>query len=234
VLDQAIREALRRMAVDADEQQVSALVIHAEMLVEANKEQNLTRIVAPEDVALLHVADSLAALPHLLRSPMGRFADLGSGGGYPGIPLAIMTRRPLTLVESRGGKATFLSKVVDALGLDAEVRPARAEELALTDAGVFSAITARALAALPALVELAAPLLAPGGSLVAMKGEPEAAELQSGEKVAAMTGMAVRSVERVTLPGSEAKRTIIVVQKVGKPKVRLPRRPGMAQRHPLA
>ncbi len=226
---------LEAMGLQTTAAQLDALVIHATMLVEANTHMNLTRITRDEDVALLHVADSLTILPFLRSAPPGAFADLGSGGGYPGIPLGIMSGRHLTLVESRGKKAEFLQGVIDEIGLDADVRPLRAEELAVTERGAYAAVVARALAPLESLVELAAPLLERGGVLIAMKGLPGVEELDTGDAAGAVVGLKRTGTVGVELPAAAAaERTVVSYVSVAASKILLPRRPGMAQRHPLA
>jgi 16S rRNA (guanine527-N7)-methyltransferase len=157
-------------------------------------------------------------------------ADIGSGAGYPGIPLALTSGRFVTLIESRGRKASFLQEVVDVLGVDGDVAAVRAEELAAGRQGRYAVVTARAVAPLAALVELASPLLVEGGRLVAMKGSPEESELTHGNTAALLVGMKRLSVERVRLPGSDVHRTIVTYVRSGRPSVKLPRSPGAAQR----
>lgn len=234
MLRDEIVERLARMGLTPNSAQLAMLVRHAEMLAEANSTLNLTRLTSDQDVALLHVADSLTALPSLAAAPPGPFADLGSGGGYPGIPLGVMSGRHATLVEARKKKAAFLLAVIDAIRLDADVKAMRAEELAESEPGSFSAVVARALAPLPSLVELASPLLRRGGLLVAMKGRPSDDELAAGDRAAELAGMRRASTTSVQLPGDDSGRVVVTYAKTAKPRIRLPRRLGMAQHSPLA
>ncbi|HEY3317692.1 MAG TPA: 16S rRNA (guanine(527)-N(7))-methyltransferase RsmG [Coriobacteriia bacterium] len=234
MLREHIMVALESLGLSADEPVLDALVLHAGMMLATNAIHNLTRITDEEDVALLHVADSLTALPYLVAAPEGSFADIGSGAGYPGIPLALLSARHAVLVESRAKKAAFLQEAVDVLGIDAEVRMSRAEELAESQAGAFGAVTARALATLPSLVELAAPLLVVGGTLIALKGEPGAEEYASGDAVARIVGLKRTSTDPVTIPGVDLQRTIVCYRRERESRIALPRRPGMAQKKPLA
>jgi len=123
---------------------------------------------------------------------------------------------------------------VRALGIDAEVSAHRVEELALERAQEFAVAVARALAPLPSLVELAAPLLAPEGLLIAMKGRPSDDEVDRGDRVAAKVGLERIGTDAVELPGRNEHRTLITYRRIAKASVRLPRRPGMAQKHPMA
>jgi 16S rRNA (guanine527-N7)-methyltransferase len=234
-------ESMRQQVIDGAaamelllaEEVVDRLLAHAEAVIAANETMNLTTI-APEDYAGLHILDSLSALPQLLAAPRGIFADLGSGAGFPGIPLAIATGREVHLVESVRKKAAFLTRVCAELRLEATVHPIRAEELAPLRAGAYSAVVARALSSLPSLVELAAPLLGRDGVLICLKGAPEEAELKRGDAAAAICGLVREHTESVTVPFVAGQRTIVVYRKTQPARVRLPRRIGLAQRQPLA
>jgi len=209
------------------------MLLHVDAVIAANETMNLTTI-PPEQYAGLHVLDSLSALPFLEAASPGVFADLGSGAGFPGIPLAITTGREVHLVESVRKKAAFLEQVCGELRLEATVHPIRAEELAVTHSSAYSAVVARALSSLPSLVELAAPLLAPGGVLICLKGSPEDAEVVRGDTAAKICGLVRELTERVNVPFVDGQRTILVYRKAGSSRVRLPRRTGLAQRQPLA
>jgi len=210
--------------------QAQQLVRHAQLVLEWNASRNLTRIVDPDDVCVLHVADSLAFLPHFPQL-RGRMVDLGSGAGYPGIPLAIVGH-DVTLCESVQKKAAFLEHAVVALGLQAGVFAGRAEDLARTQAGTFDVVVARAVSSLASLAELAAPLLREDGYLIALKGVPDAAEFDRGRAAGVTVGMEEIARERYVLQRGE-ERTAVQYVRRGPVKISLPRRAGMAQRHPL-
>jgi 16S rRNA (guanine527-N7)-methyltransferase len=228
-----ITDGLESMGVACGADAVQAVARHLELVAEANASFNLTAIPDEQAVAL-HLLDSVAALPYLNAAPEGDFADLGSGAGFPGLPLAILSGRHVTLVESVKKKAAFLERVISDLCLEAVVQGIRAEELALTSSLRFSAITARALSGLPSLVELASPLLRPEGLLICLKGAPDAGELARGDAAAAKCGMERVETAAVSVPGVDARRTIVVYRRRGAADVSLPRRNGLAQRQPLA
>ncbi len=146
--------------------------------------------------------------------------------------LAILSGRATVLVESVVKKARFLDETSLMLGLDVEVVPRRAEELAAERPQAFTCVVARAVSSLAALVELASPLLKPGGRLVCMKGRLSTEEVALWRCCGAC--MRVRALEcaEFALPGGES-RTIVVYERRDRERERLPRRPGMAQRHPL-
>lgn len=229
----ALRDSLQSMGLSATDARLGLVIRHLELVEEANREMNLTRIDAASAISM-HVVDSLSCMPEVRGAPEGRLVDLGAGAGFPGIPLSVFAGRPVTLIEATGKKARFLERVVAELRLDATVLAERAEEAAHDHAGEFAVAAARALSALPSLVELASPLLKLGGILVCLKGVPDQDELERGRRAGSLCGMTEIGARSVTVPGLDAGRTIVSYRKGGDAKVALPRRPGMAQRQPLA
>ena len=221
------------IGVTLEDRQAQTISRHVAMVYDANAMVNLTRIPRADAISL-HVVDSLTGLAAMSESPPGPWLDIGSGAGFPGVPLGIAGGRHVDLLESVGRKAAFLDGVVQELRLDATVRGCRAETAAQESLGVYSAVAARAVSELPALVELASPLLMHGGRLVCWKGDPSEEESTRGKKVAARTGMVHVCDVEVRIPGSAVLRTIIVYERTGKPAMPLPRRIGLAQNKPLA
>jgi len=228
-----ISAGLSRMGLEVTSAQAAQLAAHLEAVMAQNRTLNLTA-VRPEDAVVLHVLDSCAATEALTRAPAGPFADIGTGAGYPGIPLSVLTGRTAELVESTKKKAEFLQEVVGRLCLNATFRPLRAEELAVDHAGSYAAVTARAVARLASLVELAAPLLAMNGSLICLKGAPSQEELRAADAAAPLCGMGPGQLWPVSVPGLDAARVLVIYQRTGGGIAKLPRRPGMAQSRPLA
>ncbi len=202
------------------------------MVLDQNAVLNLTRITEPEEMLRLHIIDSLLFMRHI-EALVGPVVDIGSGAGYPGIPVAVATRETVTLCESVGKKARFLESSVADLGVDCPVYTGRAESLAVLRPAFYRTVIARAVTSLPSLVELASPLLSDGGRLVALKGTPEARELEAGRGSAEICGMVESALVPYELPVGGERRTVLEYRKVGEPKVALPRRPGQAQRCPL-
>lgn len=215
-------------------EQHELLLKHLSLVIEENKVTNLTRIDSLESGRLLHIEDSLAAVPECLDAPQGPVADLGTGGGFPGIPLAVATGRSVDLVDSVGKKTKALDRIIEKLGLSATVRTynGRIEELALDRPEHYALVTARALTALPSLIELASPLLMPGGRLVALKSADIGDERSWARAIEEKVGMREVSLRTFTLSDGVTERSIIVYEKAGIPSVKLPRRPGMAQKRP--
>jgi 16S rRNA (guanine527-N7)-methyltransferase len=180
----------------------------------------------------VHLADSLVGLDAPELRTATRIADLGSGAGLPGIPLALaLPHSRVDLIESQRRKCAFLGRAVATLGLsNAAVVCARAEEI---DAAGFDVATARAVAALPVLCEYAAPLLVQGGFLVAWKGAVDPMEEADGLAAAAALGLERVDVRRVRPYRGSERRTLHLFRKVAPTPAGYPRRPGMAVKRPL-
>lgn len=226
----ALALAAAGLVVPPDE--TIALAEHLRMVYEANRTLNLTTVTA-DDAPALHVVDSIRGLASMERGGDGPWADLGSGAGYPGIPLCIHGRRHVDLIESIGKKARFLEAVSARLCLDATVRDLRAEDAARETPEMYSALSARAVGRLGELAELASPLLRPHGVLVAWKGALTDEELQLGRRVGEIVGLRVQDVVEYGLPGSDARRVLVILEKTRRSAVPLPRRAGLAKRSPL-
>jgi 16S rRNA (guanine527-N7)-methyltransferase len=205
------------------------------LLLDANARLNLTRVVEPTAVARLHLLDSVAALPMMDRFGAARAVDLGTGGGVPGVLLA-MARPEMRwlLVDSVRKKADAVARIVAELGLDnVEVATDRAEVLGRSQRESSDLVTARALAPLPVLVEYALPLLRVGGSLLAWKGPLSGDELRAGAAAARELGGGEPEVVPAGVDALGDHRFVMVPKERPTPD-RYPRRPGEPGRRPLA
>lgn len=182
-------EGLAGLGVTLDGRQIALLGDYLARLLAMNEQMNLTSITDPQEAWTRHLLDALSLVPHLASlPPEGRVLDVGSGGGVPGIPLAIA--RPdlrVTLLEATQKKAAFLAAVVGALELPrVAVETGRAEQLAATALrGSFDAVTARAVARLDALLPWTVPFVKPGGRLLLIKGQRAEEELEEARKALA-------------------------------------------------
>lgn len=208
---------------------------YLEAILEVNKTLNLTRIEDSEEARLLHVEDSLSGLEELKAAPDGLYGDLGSGGGFPGVPLAIASGRQTILVDSVKKKMAAVASAVDELGLASQIDTydGRIEDLAVERAGQFSALTARALSRLSVLMELASPLLKNGGHLICYKAQLSDEELEHALSLQKYLGMKLVSNRAFLLSDNETARRIVVFEKYKEPGLKLPRRVGLAQKKPL-
>lgn len=208
---------------------------HLKLVIQENKTTNITRISSYEEGILLHVEDSLTGLPEINAAPNGLYADLGTGGGFPGIPLAIKTGRTTVLVDSVKKKAAILDRMIATLGLENQISSYddRIENLARERKNEFAVVTARALAKLSVLMELASPLLLPHGRLICYKSHIEEDELSHALSLQEKTGMTLVSDRSFTLSDDATFRRIVCFEKTAKARIVLPRNVGMAQKRPL-
>lgn len=229
-----IQELAEVCGITVSEHQAALLAQHLSLVEETNKQFNLTRITSYEDAVVLHVIDSLLLLPYMTNTPLP-FLDFGTGAGFPGIPLGIMTGRKGLLLDSVGKKVKAVQGFIEQLGLDnLYAVQERVEQLGVEQPKGFSFVTARAVAALPVLVEYAAPLLCCHGVLCVSKGRPDAEELERGTVAAELCGMELLSSDTLELPLHYGTRTILCYQKIRKSKLKLPREVGKAKHQPLA
>jgi 16S rRNA (guanine527-N7)-methyltransferase len=190
-----------------------------------------------DGILLAHVLDSLSCFLHepLLRA--GRLADVGSGGGLPGIPIKIMQPDlTATLVEATGKKASFLRYALDSLSLGgAEVANTRAEDLGLAHRGAYEVVTSRAVARLSVVAEYCVPLLESGGWAIAMKGRLEQDELSEGRRAVDTLGARVAGITKVPMLSEvgEKERNLVILEKIRETPARYPRRPGVVAKRPL-
>jgi len=184
-----------------------ALLAYLALLVRWNGTYNLTAIRDPAEMLVKHLLDSLAMAPHV--RGLATLADLGTGPGLPGIPLALATPGlAVALVESNGKKARFLRECVRQLGLAPRVRVLESRAEAVAEPGAFEAITARALDRLAGILEVGGHLVAPGGRLLAMKG------VHPAEEVADLpAGWVGGAVHRLSVPGLEGERHLVEVRR---------------------
>jgi len=206
----ADRETLRKrldaglsaLGIALDDRAIARLLDYVDLLERWNAAYNLTAVRDPSEMVTRHLVDSLAILPYVSGATL---ADLGSGAGLPGIPLAIaVPARETLLVDSNGKKARFLREAVRRLDLEhVRVAESRVEDVA----GTFECITARAFASLADMLGWGGHLLAPGGVWLAMKGRVDAAELD-----AVPAGFRVERIVALNVPGLDAERHLVILK----------------------
>lgn len=239
---QRLTDGAQALGLSLTPEQQGAFQLYYEELVAWNQKFNLTAITDYEQVQIRHFLDSLSCLlaeeTHLAISrPEARAIDVGSGAGFPGIPLKLVCPGiRLTLLEATGKKVAFLEHIVERLGLlRAMAIKARAEELAHDPAhrGQYDLALVRAVANLPVVVEYALPFCKLGGWLVAQKGEAGAAEAWQAQRSMALLGGELRRVMPVELAGLPEDRSLVVIEKVSPTPEAYPRRSGMPSKRPL-
>lgn len=231
-MEQYLQSGLAAMGLPADG--IPALCRYGELLLETNKVMNLTAITDPADIAALHFLDS-AALLTLEDFRDKTVVDVGTGAGFPGLPLKILEPTiHLTLLDSLGKRVQFLERVCQELGLaDVACIHGRAEEFAAAHRESFDLAVSRAVAALPVLCELCLPLVRPGGKFLAMKSVDSDQELESARHAIEILGGAVSGVRDYAIPGTEVRHRLILVKKVKKTPEKYPRMFAKIKKNPL-
>lgn len=217
--------------------QVMSLINYEKELIEWNQKFNLTAIRDTESIRTKHFLDSFSCVLAWKASPPNHLIDIGTGAGFPGIPLKILyPSLKITLVESVGKKAMFCQHIVRVLGLEqVNVVHARAEDLGqdLEHREKYDWAVARAVANLNVLSEYLIPLVKVGGMALAQKGESGPAEAQSAEKAMELLGGKLKQLIPVNLPGVVEDRYLVVVEKVAATPPKYPRKPGIPMKQPL-
>ena len=231
-MEELLRQGLSALGLPTDA--APALARYGALLLETNKVMNLTAITDEADVASLHFLDSAALLT--LEDFRGRaVADVGTGAGFPGLPLKIIEPTiHLTLLDALGKRVRFLEGVCRELGLtDAECVHGRAEEFAAEHRERFDIVTSRAVANLQVLAELCLPLVQVGGRFLAMKSVDADAELAAAQHAIETLGGAVAEIRDYAIPGTDVRHRLITVKKVKKTPEKYPRMFAKIKKNPL-
>ncbi len=236
-MDKLVRAALELFDVHLTSRQLAALGVFEKELQTWNEKFNLTAIDESAGIRTKHFLDSFSCALAWKDNPPRRLVDVGTGAGFPGIPLKIIyPSMHLTLVESVGKKANFCRHAVATLKLESvEVITARAEEVGRMPAQreSYDWAVARAVADLSVLAEYLLPLVQVGGRMLAQKGHSGPAEAHKAEFALKMLGGQIRQLLPVTLPGVAEDRYLVVVDKVAATPPQYPRKPGFPSKKPL-
>lgn len=231
-----LAEKGREAGFEFTERQLWQFTRYYELLVETNKVMNLTAITEPEEVAVKHFIDSLLAFDKA--SFEGKsLADVGTGAGFPGVPLKIYCPTlKVTLIDSLSKRLKFLQQVIDEL----ELENINCVHLRAEDAGrnksfreKFDLVTARAVARLSVLSEYCLPLVKKDGMFIALKGSKYAEEIEEGKAALKILGGKFLSAEPVKLPGLDDGRAIVKIAKIKVTPAQYPRKAGTPEKQPL-
>jgi 16S rRNA (guanine527-N7)-methyltransferase len=234
-------EGAAALGLALDDEQLARFARLRDLLLDWNTRVNLTAITEPAEVVTRHFLDSLTcvlALSDDLRARPLRLLDVGSGGGFPGLPLAIaFPRWQVTLLEATGKKTRFQEAAIAELGLtNTRALQGRAEELAHTKEHRrrYHVVTARAVAALPTLLEYCAPFARVGGMVIAQKKGDLAQEVEAGRRAATLLGARLLAPIAITTPGlADDARTLLVARQQRLCPPEYPRAGGAPQKKPL-
>ncbi|HOT25709.1 MAG TPA: 16S rRNA (guanine(527)-N(7))-methyltransferase RsmG [Anaerolineaceae bacterium] len=234
-----MQNARQLLGLQLSREQIAAFKLFQDELIEWNSRFNLTAIRDKEGIETKHFLDSLTCLMALDPAASPRsLIDVGTGAGFPGIPLKlILPQLRLTLVESIQKKAGFCVHIVEKLGLrQVQVLAERAEDVGQNPEHreSYDLATARAVAAMPTLVEYLLPLVRIGGLVIMQKGESAQLEALQSEKVIQRLGGKIKVILPVVLPGVVDERYLVVLEKVARTSAEFPRRTGLPSKQPLA
>ena len=230
-MEAIIRDGLEALGLATEN--AGKLARYGRLLLEKNRVMNLTAITEPKDVAALHFLDS-AALLTLADFRGKKVADVGTGAGFPGLPLKIVEpSMDVTLLDSLNKRIDFLKDVCADLGVDAACVHARAEEFAAGHRESFDIVTSRAVASLPLLAELCLPLVKEGGYFLSMKAVDSDAELASAAHAIDILGGKVERTEDYDIPGTDVRHRLIFLKKVRETPKKYPRPFAKIKKNPL-
>ena len=236
-MENFLQQVKKNIHISLTPTQVNMFTIYETLLLEWNTKFNLTTITDHNDICVKHFLDSLTCLRFVPEQGSFSLIDIGTGAGFPGIPLVIINPSiKLTLVESVGKKADFCRIAVKKLGLTQnQVITSRAETIGQDQKfrESYDWAVARAVAPLPVLAEYLLPLVHIGGSMLAQKGGDVDIEISQSENAIKILGGKLDSVIPISLPNGMGKRTLIKIRKITLTPSRYPRRPGTPKKNPL-
>ena len=230
-------DAAANIGVHLDSIQTNQFLLYYDMLVEKNKVMNLTAITEFDDVLLKHFIDSLSLINAFDLNKKSKIIDVGTGAGFPGIPLKIaFPDLNITLMDSLNKRINFLNEVINALELSGiSALHARAEELgkSMEYRESFDLCVSRAVAKLSILSEYCLPFVKPGGKFISYKAGNVSEEIQESVKALSILGGEYNKMEEFVLPQTDIKRTLVIINKVKATPKKYPRASGKPVKEPL-
>ena len=223
----------KKLKMNITREQANKFYTYMNLLIEWNKKINLTTIVESEDIINKHFIDSMTIIPYL--DKQDTIVDIGTGAGFPGIPVAIMRKENMiTLVDSLNKRISFLNEVkgLENIEIIKNVH-SRAEDFAKDNREKFDIATSRAVASLPILLEYLLPLVKVGGKCICMKGAEVEEELKLGQKAIEVLGGKIEKIDNFTLPETNISRNIIIIKKIRKTPEKYPRKAGTPTKEPI-
>lgn len=230
-----IKDKLEKIDINIEEEQTKNLYKYMNLMLEWNEKINLTAITEPKEVILKHFVDSLTIIKYLNKEE--KVIDVGTGAGFPGIPLNIMKNDcNYTLLDSLNKRITFLNEVIN----DLELKNINTIHSRVEEAGKnkkhresYDIATSRAVASLNILLEYLLPLVKVGGKCICMKGSNVEEEIELAKNAIKVLGGKIEKIEEITLPDSDMVRNIVIIRKVNQTPTKYPRKPGIPSKEPI-
>lgn len=233
--DKIIQEQANEIGIVLEKEQINQLYTYMQLLLEWNKKINLTAITQPREIITKHFIDSMTIAKYIEKN--AKLIDVGTGAGFPGIPLKIIRRDiKVTLLDSLNKRICFLKEVIEQLELTKiEAIHARVEELGKNKKyrESFDCATSRAVANLSTLVEYLIPLVKINGCCISMKGSKIEDEMQQSKSAISVLGGKIEKLEKFSLPQSDIDRNIIMIRKAKNTPTKYPRKPGTPVKEPI-
>ena len=233
VFSKELKNKASQIDIILEEKQIENFYKYMNLLLEWNEKMNLTAITEPSEVVLKHFIDSLT-ISNLIEEEKS-IIDVGTGAGFPGIPLSIVNNEDITLLDSLNKRITFLEEVINNLELsNIKAVHSRVEEFAKNkkEREMYDIATSRAVAPLNVLLEYLLPLVKVGGKCICMKGS-NTEEIDEAKNALKILGGEIEKIEKITLPESDITRNIIIVKKVKETPLKYPRKPGTPSKEPI-
>ncbi len=234
IFSKELKEKAKQIAISLEEKQIEQFYEYMNLLLEWNEKINLTSITEPKEVILKHFIDSFTIQKYIQEGQ--KVIDVGTGAGFPGIPLAIIKQNTeITLLDSLHKRILFLEEVISSLKLKKiKTVHARVEEFAKNklERESYDIATSRAVAPLNVLLEYLLPLVKIGGYCICMKGS-NIEEIKEAENALTVLGGKIEKVENMLLPNSDIQRHIILVKKEKESPAKYPRKPGTPSKEPI-
>jgi len=233
IFSKELKSKAKQINILLEEEQTKNFYKYMQLLLQWNEKMNLTAITEPKEVITKHFIDSLT-IANLIEKDQ-KIIDVGTGAGFPGIPLSIIKKQDITLIDSLNKRITFLEEVKKELKLkQIKAIHTRAEEFAKNkkERETYDIATSRAVAPLNVLLEYLLPLVKIGGKCICMKGS-NTTEIEEAQNALKTLGGEIEKIEKITLPETEIIRNIILVKKIKQTPAKYPRKPGTPTKEPI-
>jgi len=233
VFSKELNNKVNKIGINLDNKQIEQFYQYMNLLLEWNEKMNLTAITEPNEVILKHFVDSLT-ISNLIEKGQ-KVIDVGTGAGFPGIPLSIKNNQNITLLDSLNKRIIFLEEVINNLELkNIKAVHSRVEEFAKNkkEREMYDIATSRAVAPLNVLLEYLLPLVKVGGKCICMKGS-NTEEIENAKNALKILGGEIEKIDKIILPESDIERNIITVRKVKQTPLKYPRKPGTPSKEPI-